>query len=346
MKKLFYSTLIPLLASVFFLASCSSDDNEDITPTTDSTGTAPTYDVELVMAEGDADKSVPVTVDASKGTISARIAFTSTNESMKRVYFTQNIGGAGETDYTIDASADKKKDGSIDVTSDRSNELEYKIDLPVPSGITSGTVEYKVWATSGRGDYRDPSKRKVVGVGTIVLEYGGTNADAEVKSYTETLLAAPLADFTSKTFVSLKNGQTYAGADGIEFAAFWDFGYYNSTSENASLASANAYETAFTNSAGNTVYDVDVLTGTPTDELNKCYFALSTKTASEFDAIKTSGDLNSISQSSTQEVNNLKKDDVVEFVDNYGKKGLIKVLEVKGTFNSGDYIKIAIKVQP
>jgi hypothetical protein len=329
---------------VALLSSCGSDKDDDISvdnnDTTVYTGTS------LTMNETSPDLNVDVTVSADQGTVNARITFTDANDDMKRMYFTQNVGGAGAEPYEISATVDKKDDGSIDIPGDKGDTLVYDIELDVPSGISSGTVVYTVWATSGRGDYRDPSKRKVVGVGTITLNYGGENAASPVKSYSATLLAAPTADLSSKTFLSLANGEAYAGSDGIEYAAFWDLGYYNSGTENASLASTAAYEEAFTNNAGNTVYDVDVLTGTPTDELNNCYFSTSTLTAAEFEAISTSGELNSISKSTVEEINDLEAGDVVEFVDHYGKKGLIHVVEVKGTYNQGDYIKIDIKVQP
>lgn len=347
MKKLFYFLLIPVLASMTLLSSCGKDD-DNITPDDTEPGQEePTYDVELIMAEGDDDAEESASVTADQGTVSARIYLTSTDVSMRRMYITQNIGGAGETDYEIDADVDKKSDGSIDVVAAKSNEIEYVIDLPVPSGISEGTVTYKVWTTSGRGDYRDTEKNLAVGVGTITLNYGGTNPDAEVKSYTETLLAAPLADGSSESFVSLKNGDLYEINQGEEFAAFWDFGYFYSAastgSYEASLASTSNYEAAFASDAG-AIVKVSELAGTT--DLNNCYFAVSTKTVADFDAIATAGDLEDISKSSEEVATNLVADNIIEFVDNYGKKGLIKVVEVKGTYNSGDYIKIEIKVQP
>ncbi len=333
--------MVPALASLVLLSSCNKDKDDAITPTEEST-----YDVELIMGEDDGNKDAAVSVTSTQDSISARIYFTSTTVKMARMYFTQNVGGAGDTDFEIDATVDKKSDGSIDVVKEKSNEIEYIIKLPVPSGITQGTVVYTVWTTTARGDYRDATKNKAVGVGTITLNYGGANGSAAVKSYSATLLFAPTGDFTSKTFLSLTDGKAYAGSAGVEYAALWDFGYYNSTLENASFASTQAYEKAFNLSSGATVYDVDVLTNTPTSELNNCYFALSSKASSDFAAISTSGDLDFITQSSTEEINDLVAGNIIEFVDNYGKKGLIEVVEINGTYNQGDNIKINIKVQP
>ena len=326
MKKLMSLFVIATLVSLLF-SSCKKKD-DDITPTEGDN-----FDVELIMAEGDASKNVNVTVDANTQ---------ATIKEMERVYITQNIGGAGETVYEVTEEVSLKGDKSIDVSNQNKHSLEYIINLPVPTGVT-GNVVYTIWATKGNGDHRKTDKITIVGPVTITLNYGGTNGAANVKSYTATVLAAPLADFSSKTFVSLTNGNTYAGTDGVEFAALWDFGYFNSGSEYASLASASGYEEAFKNNAGNSVYDVDVLTGTPQEDLNHCYFATSTM---DFTAVTTSSDLSGITASATEEINNLSVGDVIQFVDNYGKKGLIKVIEINGTFNAGDSIKIAIKVQP
>ncbi|MDH5476309.1 MAG: hypothetical protein OEX22_11505, partial [Cyclobacteriaceae bacterium] len=201
------------------------------------------------------------------------------------------------------------------------------------------TIVYDLWATSGRGDHRDATKRLVVGVGSVTLNYGGTNPAAAVKSYSAKILAAPLADGSSETFISLRDGMLYTINQGAEYAAFWDFGYYYTGTDGASLVSTSTYETAFP------FVDVDGIAGTT--ELNNAYFAKSTTlTATEFAAISVSGDLDSITTPASQKVNNLVAGDIIEFVDNYGKKGVIKVVEVVGTFNQGDYIKIDIKVQP
>jgi hypothetical protein len=319
--------MAPALASMVLLSGCSKDKDDDITPVEGDT-----YDVELIMTESDQSKDAPVSVDpATQSTISARIYFTDAENSMKRMYFTQDIDGAGAEPYEIDATVDKKADGSIDIVAAKSDSLEYIIDLPVPSGV-SGTVVYTIWTTTGKGDPRDATKKLAVGVGTITLNYGGSNT-AAVKSYSAKLLAAPLADGSSETFISLYDGNLYKISDGEEYAALWDFGYFNRTS--AGLSSASNFDTAF-----------PFLTPTISSystELNNCYFATSSM---DFDAVTTAADLNSITSSTNESITDLVAGSVVEFVDNYGKKGLIKVIEVKGTFNSGDYMKIDVKVQP
>lgn len=319
-----------LLGGLTFFSSC--DDNDEITPVDPDAE----YDVVLNLEEGGQDDNGTVVVDANtQATISAKVTFTSTSLSMRRLYITQNVNGQGDEPFELQANIDKKADGSIDIEAANSNNVEYVLNLPVPSGV-DGTVVYKLWTTTGRGDYRDPSQRFAVGIGTITLNYGGTNAAAEVKSYSATILAAPLADGSSETFISLLDGQTYQIKQGEEYVDFWDFGYYYGNTNKASLASTDAYPSSIIN--------VEAIANT-TDPLNNTYFKLSTKTSAEFDAISVSGDLDFITQPTSETITGLVAGDIIEFVDDYGKKGMIKVVDVVGTNGSNDYIKLDIKVQ-
>jgi hypothetical protein len=150
-------------------------------------------------------------------------------------------------------------------------------------------------------------------------------------------LAAPLNDGTSQTFISLVDGKVYKIKDGAEFAALWDFGYYHTNGEGASLASTSNYEASFP------FVDVDGIA--VTTDLNNAFFALSSKTTADFDAVTTAGDLD-FAAPAVQKITGLETGDIIEFTDNYGKNGLIRVTEIKGKFNAGDYIKLDIKVQP
>ena len=82
--------------------------------------------------------------------------------------------------------------------------------------------------------------------------------------------------------------------------------------------------------------------------MNDCFFAASNL---DFEAISKSSDLTGISKPSAQGVKDLSEADVIEFVDSYGKKGLIKVAKIylgaRGNgYDSDAYIEINIKVQP
>lgn len=337
MKNLMkYRFMVALMAGLIF-TSC--DSNEDIIPDPTSK-----YDGELVMVEDGGNQSIDVSVDANtQSTVLIRVTLTSSTTAMKRLYITQNEGGQGAETFEL-VGTDNKLDGSLNMAASEANVADYELTLDVPSGV-DGTIVYDLWATSGRGDHRDATKRLVVGVGSVTLNYGGTNAAATVKSFSAKILAAPRNDLASESFISLVDGTLYKISDGVEYAAFWDFGYYygvsgGSAGQFASLASTSAYEASFE------FIDVDGIAGTT--ELNNCYFALSSM---DFDAVSVSGDLNSITAPTSEKINNLAAGDIVEFVDNYGKKGLIEVVEIHlgasgNGYDADAYIKINVKVQP
>jgi len=343
--------MIAALFMGFGFVSCEKDsiltEDEDETPS----------EWELVVDEGEIGSTTVYVKDLEVGAdeVDVTVKFTSTDGKMRRLYMTQNIAGAGAEKFELEIPGlSKKKDGSLDLSKNEKKEFNFKIPFPVLTELEVGTVVYELWATSGTGDYRNTDKRLVVGPGTITVDYGGTNpANAKVKEYTAKLLAAPLADGSSKTFISVMDGQLYTLSEGEEYAAFWDFGYYYKT--NPSLASTSAYPAMFDHDKNKETPLVAIaeLTNTPQEELNNFYFTKSTLTTTEFDGIINSSDLKdlAVSTSSAEEVNNLKVDDIVEFIDNYGKKGLIKVIEIElGTkdlgYGAGAYIKLDIKVQP
>ncbi len=335
---------IGLFLAAVTLVGVSCDDNDEIAVTDPNAD----FDAVLTVTDANATPNVDVTVDANTAsTIDAKVSFTSTTKDMARLYITQNIKGAGETLYKPTESVDLKADGAIDLSKKNAKDFEFQFDLPVPSGVGTGTVVYKFWTTTGNGDFRDVTQRLALGAGTITLKYGtATNPDAgtaAVKSYADVKLIAPLADGSSKTFVSLLDGKTYNVSQGIEYVSLWDIGYLYSTATTAkaTLRAPYNYPTI--------AIDIPTKAGTTNDELNKTYFKKSTKSTTEFDAIAKSGDLSFVAVDKTDAnivVTELTANSVVEFVDNYGKKGLIKVLEVNGTNGSDGFIRIAVKVQP
>ncbi|RCW32685.1 hypothetical protein [Marinilabilia salmonicolor] len=346
MKKLkFVSLMIAALFMGFGFTSCEEDDSI-LTSGEDE-------EVELNIAEGDNSAVTTIYVsDLEPGATSADVTvnFTSADSKMRRLYMTQNIAGAGYEKYELEIDGlDTKGDGSIDLSSGEGYDFTFTIPFPVLSGMTEGTVEYQLWATSGRGDYRDVENSLVSGPGKVIIDYGGTNpATSPVKEYTAKILAAPLADGSSETFISLIDGELYRIDQGEEYAAYWDFGYYYGASgdianHGPSLASTSTYEETFQVNAGTSIVDVDGIAGT--SDLNNCFFALSTMSATEFDAIETTNDLEVIATPTGQSINSLEINDVIEFEDNYGNKGVIKVVDIVGTYELGDYIELDIKVQ-
>lgn len=76
-------------------------------------------------------------------------------------------------------------------------------------------------------------------------------------------------------------------------------------------------------------------------------FATSTSIdATAFDAITLSGELDFLASSDAQKITNVSVGDVIEFVDNYGKKSLIKVTAIQPGFDNDDFIEFDVKIQP
>lgn len=336
---------IGLLLVAITLIGVSCDDNDEIA-VVDPNGD---FDAVLAVSEsGTTNPNVDVIVNANTASsIDAKVSFTSTTKDMARLYITQNVKGAGEKQFKPVESVDLKGDGAVDLTGKNSKNFEFQFDLPVPAGVGTGTVVYKFWTTTGNGDFRDPAQRLAVGPGTITLKYGSaTNPDtgtADVKSYTDVKLSAPTADGNSKTFVSMVDGKTYNVSQGIEYVSLWDVGYLYSvaTTDAATLRAPYNYPSI--------AIDIPSKASTTNDELNKTYFKRSTVSTAEFGEVNSASELNFVSVTKADAnlvVTQLVANDIIEFVDQYGKKGLIKVLEVNGTNGSDGFIRIAIKVQP
>jgi len=340
------SILIVFTLGLLF-TSCSSDDNTDLVITDPDA----TFDADLLVTEAGTGDRRNVTVNASDvsgSTFKAKVAFSANSANMRRLYITQNISAFGEEPYVFTSQeVDEKPDGSLDLVGDDKKDFEFQLDLPKPT-MTDGTVVYKLWATTGRGDFRDVNKRNALGdnvLGTITVRFGtGINDGSGIKAFTQTILAAPLGDGSSNTFISLYNNEVYKISDGEETAALWDFGYYYGASQNASLASTSDYPALFDddNDATTPLVNVSGLTGVAQAELNSFFIGTS---SIDFDAVATASDLNGITTPGTERVTGLSVNDVLEFVDEYGNKGVIKITEISGTDGTGDFIRFDVKVQ-
>ncbi|MBU2975453.1 hypothetical protein [Zobellia sp. B3R18] len=348
-----------IFALAFMASSCSSDEGSVFDTPTDQEQENPdgSNTATLIINENDSSNDVLVAEASGEvgATVPGRIIYTSVN-NQKRLYITQNISGSGDmpfNNFNIEGKDLKKAlkgDGSVDLDGDTQKAIDFTFELPVPD-IDNGEIVYKFWTTTGKGDFRDATKRKALGVGTITVTVGnGTNAAAEVRSFTDVKLFAPDEFGKTETFFSLLNGTEYRIDSGPEFRAFWDFGYYygasgDSANDKASFASTATYNDVFP-------FDVKGLEADDTEEnaatetLNHMYFDLSSTTTAEFDAIVLAGELNFINETTFESRTNLAVGEVIEFVDEYGKKGLIKITDIKAGYGITDYIVFDVKVQP
>lgn len=350
MKKLKLSLLALLGATA--IISCGGDgDSEDVLGTGNNGGgddvTVPT--IRITEGGADDDKFVDTAVGVAGETTKARVIFTTTDKKQRRLYVTKSEFGGSAEPFVIEELGKKgtKADGSIDLDDDTTKVLDFTFDLDVPAD-TNGEITYNFWSTTGKGDFRDATKRLLIGVGEITVKVGtGVNPNALVRSFSGVKLVAPASDGSTDSFFSLLDGVTHKIQEGNELRALWDFGYFYTNAKGASFASTQNYKSAFPFfTAGFEPTEQEIAEG---ETLNKFYFKKSTVLSSmDFDNITTSVELASITKPSTEEINSLAVNDIIEFEDSYGDKGLIRITEiVPGSAGNGtDFIVFDIKVQP
>lgn len=331
---------MPLIAASL-LYNCGGSDDSVFTPPVDTPVTTP----ELIVTEAGTGDKREISINTDKLVAPVLVKFATTSESMRRLYITSNVNGLGADPYTFEnPDVDSKADGSVDLKSDTKKELEYLINFPTPTEDNS-TIVYTLWTTTGRGDFRDAAKRNAIPVGegeaatvgtiTITKGTGGTSESGNLRNLGTIKLKAPLSDESSDTFMSVFNGKTYKIND-KETAALWDFGFYYLVKSGATLASPQVYNTD--------VINVPNVSGIAVGDLNKFYFKKSTKTVQNFDDASLNSDLD-FDAPTSQDVQSLKVNDIIEFADQYGNKGLMKVTALKESYGSDGYIDITIKVQ-
>lgn len=266
------------------------------------------------------------------------------DRNMYRLYITKQVlssTGSKEEVFKYPLGK-KKKDGSIDLPSQDKKDFSYDFHFDAPAN-NNEVVQYKLWVTHGRGDYRDPSHRNAISkdpaaFGTITIK-GDKNAVSDinvVKSFSAFFLKAPLGSLSSETFMSVSNGKKYQISDATETVKLWDFGYYYGNKHNASFASASNYPKS--------IIDVKGLAGDVAGELNKFYFKKSTKTSADFDKIKLNKELDFVTKGA-EVVTRLAKGNILEIVDGYGNKGLIRITKIEGTDGSSGKITFDVKIQ-
>lgn len=344
---------LAFVATSLFFASCTEDNLA--LETTEEEIEEIDYSVTVNATNADTTERTADITALLGSTVPVIVKFTKEADSMDRLYVTQTASGSteGSVAYDIDADdlldLDTKIDGSLDLEGAQEDEFTFTIDFPTPS-TDNATVQYVIWATEGRGDYRDITNdnsfenKETYAVITITA---GTAA--ELSSYSEfeqtISLEVPSADGTSETFISIFNGEKYTINEGVETAALWDFGYFYGGTSKASFYSSSSYSSTsflqiFGSEQNQSVAEFSGATGTT--DLNNFYFNSS---SIDFDAVDESSDLDPIVQSTSQNITNLSEGDVIEFVDQYGNKGLIKINNIDESYDAGSEITFYVKAQ-
>ncbi|MCG8808168.1 hypothetical protein G1K57_08575 [Tenacibaculum finnmarkense] len=348
LKPLFIACSAFLIGTTF--TSCGEEQNGLAIDPDEPVVVTPDTPKQLVVDASAYYPTLELTAEAST-TLDVIVKFSGAEKKMKRLYITKNVYGSeqGAVAYdlsTIAAAVKTYGDGSINLGSKEGTEFTYSIPFEAPTS-TDGVVVYKLWTTrlaalgtTSKGDFRDVSKRNAYGdenaYGTITIKAGKATATAAtIKQFSAVILAAPLADGSSKSFISVYNGDTYAINAGLETASFWDFGYYYGATHKASFASASDFPTNIVDIADKANINITQ------EPLNNFYIAKSTK---DFDTV-TATELEAIATPKSQRVNELTAGDVLEFEDKNGAKGLIKVTKIEGTYGNSGKIYFDVKIQ-
>lgn len=356
------SLKMALVAGSLFFASCGSDnsvlENPEGEPLEPGIATV-TVNPTNVNNTDETQYSTTATA-GSTVTVSVNFSVDSSERNMERLYITKSelnsTEGPVPYDITLGGAIEgisTKSDGSIDLDKSHKESFSFSIDFPAPETV-NGTVQYVIWATKQRGDFRDLTNDNVYGDETpnyAVITIGEGQPVGYVE-FTETLdsainLEVPTQDGDDNTFVSMFNGKQYSINSGIETAALWDFGYFYSGSGKASFYSSYSYSnTNFLKLFGpNRDQSVAQFSGAGDTDLNHFYFASSDVTVEQFNAIKNGNDLDFISTPTSEEIVDFKFDDIIEFQDQYGNKGLIHIVEFDKSFNEKSKVIFQVKAQ-
>lgn len=257
--------------------------------------------------------------------------------------FTGEVGSSVVFDISVTAEGIFN---TMRITDDAGSTL--KEDSRTEDGQTSytGTYTYKLTAEN---------------VGTdVVLTFAGIDDEAASSQVTATivtnakpvaavkysarLMYSPMADKTSKTFLSTDDGVTYSRKDVEDtpekVSQKIDFGYYYGATNKASIVSPATYPKA--------VYDISSW-GTK----NATIMKLAAMPASHFEDIKNNSDIASHWTMTDMgdadgDVINLAVGDIVAFyldAAKGAKKGYFVVRTISGTAGSNDYIEIDVVVE-
>lgn len=194
----------------------------------------------------------------------------------------------------------------------------------VPAGATDGTV-YTITFT-----LTDDKNNTATSTRNINVKIATT-----LSSYSAVMILVPSTDKMSKTFYSSSDNTLYSRTDADNSSSTQskiDFAYYYGVSNHASITSPYGMPTVIQNLAGWSVK-------------NNTMLGLTTLTSANFDAADNAAVVSANSSATMSTVTTLIAGDVLAFKTVAGKMGLIRVSDIKGTYNDGDYMKIDVKVQ-
>jgi len=217
---------------------------------------------------------------------------------------------------------------------------------PVTSGFTSKTshtwnATYTVVETTGTValKFSVEDKKGKISTKTFTITVG-----SDISTWSGKLLAAPLANGTSKTFFTTSIGGTHTLSEAKSSSSLVDFGYFYGSTGMATLAAPSDY---LTTTYDLTNWDVRNTTEFRRTSLTSANFTSATSSSdigTAFDAGTVSTDGSNPAGGSTR-VNSLAVDQVVGFKTLAGKKGLLSVTAISPGDGATGSITFIVKVQ-
>ncbi|MEO9869927.1 hypothetical protein [Ekhidna sp.] len=361
MKKFKNYSLIALLGSLLFMFSCGGDEEEIFGGDPDPDPTSE-FDARLNSADTDSLSAEVFLTEVDDNNIDVFITFSSDDATMRRLYATVDEFGQGEEVYEFTFSADKKADGSLELDGAQGEGFAVNLDIPTTglNAMDGEDIVYKFWTTTGKGDIRDVEKRQATPPMTLTIQLSGDNPNAPLISVSDVQLFAPTADLMSESFVSTADGMVYE-LEEFESSDLWDIGYTAQGNE-PQLSSAAGSPQMFFDENQELITLEELVESNLTEEeladfdLNTVYFVDITDDF-DFDGATTTSSLSAISltpTSSNDQTLPIPIDadgDLIAFLDQYGKIGVIRIdalVDVNGDgeyFDASDYVQIDIKVQ-
>lgn len=367
-KKIIYFALVVNL----ILTSCKNNEEGIVKKETKHHNTTKEKNSIILKSIDKKTKEIVITSDPNK-LVDVTVRF-SGNKNISRLYLTKNVysEAKGASPYQFSDLGQKKKDGSVELSKQNQKEFTHKFQFKTPKK-KNDIVEYHLWVTTKRGDFRNASKHNAINDRALCKVIIKSGKDVKLKPITlKTFSSIVLKNSTSKgeseSYVfSTFDGKIHKLDEDKEYASYWDFGYYlgnyNSLLSQYHGHNGNGGHFLSIRRYLNAVRYQNLITsikkrlkerGINHEELNYTSYNLNNRTIADFDAIKKGSDLDNLLGKKgvkfypQSKASKISKGFVKEFINDYGEKGIIKVTNfVPGQNGQVEFdIKIQVREEP
>lgn len=350
-----------VLVANFFLIACSNNDEEIVKQQVEYNNKQHSITLNSVDKK---TKEIVIISEPNK-LVDVTVNFLG-NKNISRLYVTKNVysEAKGASPFQFSNFGQKKKDGSVELLKQNQKEFINKFKFEAPKK-KDDIVEYHLWVTTKRGDFRNASKHNAVNERALCKVIIKSGKDVKLKPITlktfssVVLKSSLLKEENSFRVFSTLDGKVHKLSEDDEYAFYWDLAYFWGFDDsnpyirrffpdrkgkyNGKLASLNPYmrtliykqqkSLAYISSISKHKYKYRGLLFVGREvasyKFNTLYwFREGKSTIADFDAISKGSDLKYIDKFHILRKSsfiNLRKGLVKEFVNSYGERGIIKV---------------------